>query len=39
VRWTLGPAAGEQRLEVVEKSSGRRTTATVRAAAARSRKR
>jgi hypothetical protein len=39
VRWTLGPTAGEQRLEVVEKASGRRATATVRAAAAKSRKR
>jgi hypothetical protein len=34
VRWTLGTTAGEQRVEVVEKVSGRRTTATVRAAAA-----
>ena len=38
-RWTLGPAAGEQRLEAVEKLSGRRATVTVRATRARSRKR
>jgi hypothetical protein len=38
-RWTLGSAVGEQRLEVVEKLSGRRVTATVRATSSRARKR
>jgi hypothetical protein len=39
-RWTLGSGAGEQRLEVVEKRSGQRAAATVRATAVkRSRKR
>ena len=38
-RWTLGTAAGEQRLEAVEKQSGRRATATVRATSQRTRKR
>jgi len=38
-RWTLGPAAGEQRLEVVDKRSGERVAATVRATAKRPRKR